>query len=316
MAITKFGQHVRLEVRNLNNEDVGWQTEALRVDFDIDDVAGFITGRASVFGLADDVIQYLTGKEPKIMRLWTSFNDGVERQLGTDFFVFNVLTVRQVPDRVTHIYGFPKIHFDYGQKQIQVRVVNPSIDSVVRSAFLAAGFNRMPIYIDFPDGLVSTKLTRPIYQDSGSLLSILQKLGIQHRFTVSFGHELKFIYNRQKLTDLSQGVIPPILVTDREIKAPVELGVTTLRMSLLLNPDISMGSSVDISQITARAATDGDDTLKAVEGFLRNSVSGQTIYTVYKVKHKGSNWISGWDTTLEGLSPQDRNAPLYGNITL
>jgi len=66
-SISKFGQYVRLEVKDRNNAVV-LTTDSLRVDFDIRDVVGWVRAKIDIYNLSPSTITKLMGGENYVTR--------------------------------------------------------------------------------------------------------------------------------------------------------------------------------------------------------------------------------------------------------
>jgi len=86
-SISKFGQYVRLEVKDRSNAVV-LKTDSLRIDFDIRDVVGWVRAKIEIFNLAPSTITKLMGGE-NYVTITTALHDGPEVIVAKDLDISN-----------------------------------------------------------------------------------------------------------------------------------------------------------------------------------------------------------------------------------
>ena len=88
-------------------DDVGVpSTDRLRVDFEYKQWQGYGTSKVSIYNLNIETQTKLASLKGLTYRLLVGLHGEKPDQLGDTMRVSNVLTVKQVPDGITTLYGF------------------------------------------------------------------------------------------------------------------------------------------------------------------------------------------------------------------
>ena len=206
------------------------------------------------------------------------------------------------------MYGYSKIRKDFLEKQIDIIVLEPSLENMVKKAVEESGFTGDIDFRFFPEEKLKHIPYQPYAKLQGSLLSVLQVLGKQFIFNVytEGTNKLVVMYKPDvadvDLTDLFSGDNEITLSTDNMRSNP-KIGPATLSIVSNLDTNIRPSSVLNISELLTIGTDVPEETLKITEEYLKKKVAGNSHYQVLSIQHKGSNWTGDWSTQAVALSP-------------
>ena len=167
MAITKFGQYLKITIKDEANSII-LEADDLRVDFDIRDLRGFSRAKFTLYNLKPETIKSIANGT-NFVSLKVRLHDGALHTIADSMYVSNSLDVVQVPDGITYIYAYSNLRRLYLEKQIQDTVYGQTLEGVIKRVESLAGVE-IKTY-NFP----KTKLTS---SPPGGLLNTYRLLGL------------------------------------------------------------------------------------------------------------------------------------------
>lgn len=305
MAKIKFGQYVRLKIESRANALV-FETDDLRVDFDIRDVAGWVRAKIEIYNLATETIKKITNGE-NYATITTSLHGGEETILAKHLYISNTTNEFALPDEITKLFCYSSLKRTTLEKQITINVGQPSLANCMNSIKTAAGYDGEIIYKQFPDGYKDQIPDNPTSKLEGSILSIIETLGKEYRFQqYADGNDIVLMYQvnpkNRSSTSLDEGEGDVILSTNNMRSNP-KIGPSTISIHSNLDANIKPASVIDISNILTAGTSVSEGTLEVAAGIIKDSVAGYRKYQIYKIQHKGSNWTGDWSTNATGVAP-------------
>ena len=222
-------------------------------------------------------------------------------------YISNALEEVAVPHSLFNMYGYSKVRKNFLEKQIDIRVMAPSLAEMIGKAINDSGFSGGLEFKFFPDKKLFHVPAQPHARLQGSLLSVLEVLGEQFNFNVyTEGDKIIIMYKPDTKdvddTDLFTGEADIILSTDNMRSNP-KIGPASLSIVSNLEPQIKPSSVLDISKLLTIGTNVSEETLKITESYLKAKVAGNSKYQVLSTQHKGSNWSGDWTTQAVALSP-------------
>jgi len=307
MAKIRFGQYVRLTVESRDNTPV-FETDSLRVDFDIRDIAGWQRAKIDIYNLSPETNKLLINGE-NYVTITTSLHGGKEVILAKHLYVSNASNEFSLPNSITKLYCYSSLKRTHLEKQISIEVTQPSLkkcmDEIMHSVYYGKEVN--VIYKQFPDNYVEALPENPLAKFEGSVISCVDLLGKQYRFQQFIdGTDLVIMYQvtpkNQSATSLEKEDGTVKLSTDNMRSNP-KLGPSTIEIHSNLDARIKPAAVIDIANILTAGTTTPDKQLETAKNLLKNSVANFRKYQVYKVQHKGSNFTGEWSTHASGVAP-------------
>lgn len=314
-SISKFGQYVRLEVKDRNNTAVV-NTDSLRVDFDIRDVVGWVRAKIEIYNLAPSTIKKLMNGE-NYVTLITALHDSKEVVIAKELYVSNSIDVFDVPDNVTTLYCYSKLKKSTLEKRVNVQVNRPSLKNLMDSILDSVFFDGNVRYINFPENYVEDVPLNLVSKQEGSVQSCIEDIGKYYRFnTYVDGDDIILVYavspKNAGSTGLSTASPDVILNTDNMRSNPI-IGPATVNITSNLDSRIKPGAVLSIKELLTASTNANADQLELTEGYL-DIIAGFDNYQTYSVQHIGSNFTKSWTTKATGLAPtRGYNAPVGTN---
>lgn len=316
MTIKRFGQAVRLEVFGPDKKTVIFDSDGLRVDFDIVNIPGFARGSFKVWNMDENMIKQIQHGE-RYVRLTATLHDDTPMILADDFFVSNAFEQTIVPNSVTSIFGYSAIRKDFLNKQVSFSVKNPSIRNVMTHAVQVTGFQGRIIYKNFPEGNIDYVPPRNVKGRSGSIEGLLETMKGPGRFKYyTVGKDIVLMY-QPTADNLEQSDLYTTLDTveldSNNISSAPKIGPGQLVVECNLDATIIPTTILDISKLVTAAPDASDETLQLTRGYLKRSIAGFTKYQALTVQHRGSNFTGQWDTITTASSPtKGKDSPIRG----
>lgn len=307
MDIKKFGQYVLIQVHN-EKDVLVFETDSLKIDFDIRNISGWSRAKFTLTNLAPDTIRKIGNAENNnYVTLYTALHDGVPELVAHRMYISNALEEIKVPESTFNMYCYSKIRQQYMEEQIDIKVERPTLRNVVNSVIRASKFKGTIVYKHFPSGVLDYNPPRPWSRQQGSMLSALTLLGEQNNFnTYTEGNTIVVMYkpNSKNVSDTdlytSTG---DITLSTTNMRANPKIGPAMLSVVSNLDPRIKPSTVVDISELLTLGTDVSEGALQTAEKYLSQKVAGFSKYQVLATQHKGSNWTGDWITQITATSP-------------
>ena len=199
MTIKRFGQAVKMEVLGPDRKTVVFDSDGLRVDFDIVNIPGFSRGTFKVWNLTDNMVKQIQHGE-RYVRLTCTLHDDTPMILADGFFVSNAFEQTIVPDSVTNIFGYSVIRKDFLNKQVKFTVSNPSLENIMTQVVQETKTGDNPflgkvVYKNFPGAALEYVPPRFKKPRSGSVEGLLETLKVPYRFKYfTIGEDIVLMY--------------------------------------------------------------------------------------------------------------------------
>ncbi len=305
IPIRKFGQYVLIEVHTEDGKLI-FSTDSLKIDFDIRHIEGWSRAKFSISNLAPDTVKKISN-EGHFATVTVALHDAEPIVVADKMFISNALEEKIVPSTITNLYCYSKLRRGYLEKQIDIKVVSPSIRKVIETCIKETGYSGVIEFKHFPEGLLDNLPPKPTSRRQGSLLSVLESYSREQRLKVyTVGNKFIIMYQPTAKnvtgTDFytSEG---DILLSTTNMRSNPKIGPATLKVHSNLDPRIIPTSILNISQLLTVGTDTSQVALEVAENILKDSVAGFTKYQALSVQHKGSNWTSEWSTHVGATSP-------------
>lgn len=312
IPIKKFGQYVLFQAHTKGDGTTKgklvFETDSLRVDFDVRSIKGWSRAKVVLYNLAPDVVKKLSNSGLYIT-VSISQHDSPLRIVMYEMYVSNALEETRVPDSVTSLYCFSKIRKDSLEIDIDETVIRPSLENIVRQITTAAGFRGIVEYKHFPQEVLDYIPPSPSSRQRGTLQTCLERLGARSAYNFNIyteGDNLVLMYKPVAKNVEATGLFTgsgDIVLSTRNMRSNPKIGPATLSVVSNLDPDIRPASVLDISQLLTASTSADDRTLAVIKDYLRDKVAGFSKYQALSVQHKGSNWTAEWFTQVAATSP-------------
>ena len=148
MALIKFGQYVKLTVRD-KSKAIVFESDSLRIDFDVRHLDGFSRCKIDIYNLAPATIKAISnGKNYATISVAKHDEDVVELVKG--FYISNAIEVPKVPHSITSLFTFSNLRLEYLEKQIDTIVAAPSLRRILDELKRLSEFPGNIEYRSFP----------------------------------------------------------------------------------------------------------------------------------------------------------------------
>lgn len=307
IPIKKFGQYVLFQCHTKGGELV-FETDSLRVDFDIRDIQGWSRAKVSLFNLDPKVVGKLANGD-NYVTISVAQHDSELTVVADRMYVSNALEETVVPESRLDLFCYSALRKLFLEKQIDVVVLTPNLTKVVEEITRAAEFTGEVVYKHFPQEVLDFVPPRFSSVHRGSLISCLEVLGSKsyYRFNVYTDKgKLVLMYKPDAKNVEATGLFRDsgdIVLDTRNMRSNPKIGPATLSVVANLDPLIKPSSVLDISKLLTVGTSADEETLFVAEGYLRDKVAGFAKYQVLSVQHKGSNWTDTWITQAVSTSP-------------
>lgn len=307
MAISKFGQYVLLQVHN-SLDEVIFQTDDLRVDFDILHIKDWSRAKFTIFNLAPSAIRRIgAGDSENYLTLSVRLHDGPIATIANRMYISNALEEVKVPQSEFYIYCYSKLRKAYLDNVVDVNVGKVSLRRTVKNVAARAGFQGEVEFRHFPQGYLDYVAPKPSSRQQGKLMQVLQNLGKEHSFNLyTIDNKLVLMYKPTSknvaMTDLYT-TSDFIKLSTTNMRDNPKIGPATLQVTSNLDARIIPSSTLDTSQLLTIGTDTDEETLQVAEDYLLDKVAGFSRYQALSVHHAGSNWTGKWQTEVTGTSP-------------
>ena len=300
--ITKFGKKIKLEVFDSPSfTSPIFVSGELRVDFHVKLLQGYNRGKFDIYNLSPKVIGQLS-KDGNYVRLSTSLHDGGYKEIGEDFFINNAMTVKQVPNSITSLYGVSVAEKDLTPKQLKQRVRSGSLRRQVEVHAHQNGYQVK--YDGFPDGMIDYIPLKNEGIQSGSYKSLLQDLGKQYNFTPHFKKKvltLQFHPNKDNLHLCKWDKRDIVVLKTENLLANVEIGSSAVRVKSVLDADLVPSKIIDTSELITANIDASFDVATVSGGYFKDTITGTTQFAIISTEHKGSNYTKLWESNVYAI---------------
>ncbi len=306
LPVTKFGQYVILTVHNGSGELV-FETDSLRVDFDVRHIDGWSRAKVTIFNLAGATIKRLSGGD-NYVTVKTALHDSEITTVIDRMYVSNALEEKKVPQGEFNMYCYSKLRKLFLENQIDTSVSGrPTLRETIKACVRDANYTGVTEFKHFPSELLDFRPPKNRTRQQGSLISVLACIGRENSFnTYTDGNKIVFMYKpvSQNVADTDfYTSLGDIKLATTNMRADPKIGPATLSVVSNLDPRIKPSTVLDISELLTLGTNTSQTTLEVAEGFLRESVAGFSKYQTISVQHKGSNWTATWLTQIAATSP-------------
>tara|TARA_R110001599_G_scaffold195205_2_gene391552 strand:- start:578 stop:1549 length:972 start_codon:yes stop_codon:yes gene_type:complete len=295
--INKFGQEVTLIAYDAAGVEI-FQTDTLRVDFDIRHIETYTRAKIGIFNLSPDTIKLLTKPKSIFLTLWVSLHGATPVKIASDLYVSNAINEIKVPDSELCLYCTSKYKENL-DRPVDVWVKNPTLSKVIKKVFENSGYNGLYELRHFPAEYLSYVNYRPTLRQ-GSLMTVLESMGEEYGFTVFTENNIIVLLYRCQTANYKTSTFEReehvVKLSSNNLRSSPKIGIAAMSIVSNLDLNIKPGAVLDISDLTT-ASVDLDFTKLAIGlDLVQQGVAGFNKYQVQKVQHKGSNWIDLWQT--------------------
>ena len=302
--INKFGQEVTLVAYDSNEVEI-FQTDTLRVDFDVRHIATLTKAKISLFNLSTETVRLLTKPKSIFISIWVSLHGSTPAKVCEKLFVSNAINETKVPNTELSLYCTGRYE-NFLNKAVDVWVHKPTLRKMIESVLREGKFPKTPKFLYFPIELLDYVNYRPT-QRQGSVMTVLKSLGDEFGFTFyTEANEITFVYGcrtaNYKTTDFENDSNVYTL-NSNNMRASPKIGIASLSIVSNLDTNIKPGIVLDISKLVT-ASVDTDFTnLTLGTSLVEQSIAGYSKYMMTEIQHKGSNWVDTWQTQAIGYPP-------------
>ena len=303
--INRFGQRVKLVATNLKGGNTVFETDSLRIDFDIRHIPDFTRAKIDIYNLAPDTVKMLTSSEV-LVSIYTALHEEDYTLIADRLFVSNGLEQKVVPHSVTSLYCFSKLRYEVSEVQVDVKVNNPSFRNKVSAVLQAGGFKGSISYVNFPKNFLDAVPPRPRANLKGSVESILKRECKANNVSYFLdGDNVLFVYlvDSGNVTQTEFETVKPYKLSTSNMRSSPSIGIASINISSNLDPNLYTSRVVDVTDLLTAGVSDTQDSLELAQGILKEQVAQNTRFQLLQVQHKGSNWTGSWLTATTGLGP-------------
>lgn len=316
IPIKKFGQYVLLQVFDIANNIV-FQTDDLKIDFDIRHINGWSRAKFTLTNLNTDTIKLLSSKDDYFVTIQTSLHDSALEIIANKMYISNVLEEIKVPESVFSMFCYSKLRRDVLEKPIDVKIAQPTVTKIIEACVKDTDFEGRMEFKHFPPSVLDYKFYLPSTRRRGTLVSVLEVLGREYRFNFYTDNgNLIFMYKPDaknvRDTDFYSSV-GDIQLSTTNMRSNPKIGPATLSVVSNLDPKIKPSTILDISKLLTIGTDASEETLFVAENYLKEKIAGFSKYQTLSVQHKGSNWTADWITQAAATSPTPGLAMNTGN---
>lgn len=308
IPIRKFGQYVLLQVHN-EKGDLIFQTDSLKVDFDVRHIKGWSRAKFTITNLSANTIRNISDANSKnFVTIYTALHDSPLGLVADRMYISNAIEEVVVPESIFSLYCYSKLRKLFLEKQVDIKISKPTLRKIIDSCLRNAEFKGTHDFKHFPSAILDFESTgRASTRRQGSLISILDTLGDEYKFnTYTDSNRFIFMYkpDSKNVTDTdfytSEG---DIKLSTTNMRTNPKIGPSTLSIISNLDTRIKPATVLDISNLLTLGTDTPEQTLQVAENYLREKVAGFSKYQTLAVQHKGSNWADVWFTQVSATSP-------------
>lgn len=302
--MTQFGRRIRLVIYDSGKVPI-FSTEELRVDFHVKNIEGFVRGHYTIYNLNDKTVKLLSEKD-RYLKLFVSLHGRTFAMLDSEMYINNMYTEKNVPDKLTHIYGVSALEKDFTTKQIRALIKRPSLERVLdtfKENSSTKGFSYK--YVGFPNEMHKTIPAKDQQMFDGKVEDEIKKLSRMYSFTshmVGSDMIITFDPNARNKHLCNWDQRDRIRLLDDNMKANAVIGVASIKIKSTLDPKIQPSKILDASLLTTAGVDAEFDTLTTSKDIVSNSIAGSTEFNCISTEHKGSNFTKVWETSAYGTN--------------
>ena len=272
MAINRFGQYVKLTVKDRSNTLV-LETDSLRVDFDIRNTNGWMRAKVSIFNLAPEVVRKLQGGE-NYVTLTTSLHGGEESVLMNELYVSNSIEEKKIPNSITYLYCYSKVRRASLEKQINIYVDKPSFSNVVKEILSEVDFKGQTFFRHFPEGYEHALPRQPKSKQEGSAIKCLKILCAYYRaYLFVEGNDI-IIMSKVHYTNreaINRGT--ELKLNTDNMRSNPRIGPAVIDIQSNLDPRIKPSTILDISELLTAGTDVRLELLEVTGGMIKDVVA-------------------------------------------
>ena len=314
-TINKFGQYVLLTVHGATGSVV-FQTDSLRVDFEVLDIPGFSRGKVEIYNLEPDTIRKISNGECSLT-IDVRLHDGELQRVMDNMFISNTLDVVQVPNNITSLYCYSSVQKGFLQKQIDIGINFPSVRRLMEEVTKAAGFTGTLEFKHFPADYLDFQPPKNFSNQSGSLSQCIERISKEYGFKVyTQGDAIVCMYvpDVKNVASTELGTSKGDIILDsNNMRQNPKIGPAHLVVVSNLDPNIKTATILNVTELITMGADVSVPTLKLADDILKQSIGGFATYQTLTVKHEGSNYTGSWATTAMASTPRKGTSMATGD---
>ena len=299
-------QRVILSIYEDIEGDPIFQTDQLRVDFDIRNIPKFHRATFTLYNANNATVRAIMNGD-RYVSLDVQLGGGVIHNLAYKFSLSNAVDELKLPERVLTLFCFDALKLKL-DKSVSLTAKNSSLEELISRVCGAVEIDTDPELKSFPELLLTEKPINPNIQRTldGSAQECLVKLGNEYMFSpYTNNNKMTFMYHPTSKnvakTDLTTRA-PDVTLQTEAMKSNPKIGLGTATIHSNLDPNIEASSLMDLSELLTIGLDQGNDTLELIKGF-SEIVAGYSRYQAFAVQHSGSNYTPKWDTMVTAYSP-------------
>ena len=303
--ITKFGQYVLMSVHNADGLLV-FQTDSLRVDFDIRHIRGWSRAKFDIYNLAPDTIKKLSNGD-NYVTIETALHDSEKKVIANKMYISNAMEEIDVPNSITSLFCYSNLRKHYLERQIDISVEVPTLRKIINDAVKASGYKGVVVFKYFPTEVLDFIPPRPKSRQKGSLLDCIELLSKAFKFNMYTEDDtLIFMYKPdfKNLSDTDMYTSEGDVVLDtKNMRSNPKIGVATISVLSNLDPSIKATTILNTTKLITAGIEVDQVQLELNKDYLRDKVAGSSKYQTLSVQHKGSNFTREWSTQAAATTP-------------
>jgi hypothetical protein len=304
--INKFGQEVRLLAHDANGAKI-FETDSLRIDFDIRHIETFTRAKITIFNLSPETSRVLSKPQSVFLTLWVSLHGSVQQIIASDLYVSNAISEVKVPDVELSLYCVTK-YKEQLDKYVDIWVQKPSLKKIIKELFANAEYHGLYELRHFPDDILDYVNYRPTLRQ-GTLMSVLESMGEEYGFKVFTENSVIVLLYRCQTSNFKTTSIEreegTVKLSSDNMRANPKIGVANLSVVSNLDLNIKPGAVLDITNLVTASVDAPLDVLEIGLNLVQEGIAGFSKYQVHSVQHKGSNWTETWQTQAVGYPPEN-----------
>jgi hypothetical protein len=312
MTTGKFGKVVSLTLYGADKEKILFETDSLRIDFEIRMQYGYSRSEIVIYNVAPEVSQ-LVSEDDRYCTVTASLHGGTVYTLCNKHRISNSLTEIKLPNSTTTLYGYGLGRYSVLDININTTFRTNSFKGIITEAVsivngLSTPLNLRAVFPTWPPEKLNRLQKRPNKPWTGSLRQLIRVLKKSYDFEyyVDDDHEITFMYlptaDDIDLTDLGR-TAGQVTISTSDMRSTPQITVSSLSVVSNLDPRIRPLTIIDISKLVTASTSLSGDELVHPPGYLKAHVAGFSHYQVLSVVHTGSNYTNSWETTVSASRP-------------
>lgn len=318
--MANFGQRVKLEVFDKSFSKPIFSSESLRIDFQVRMELGISKSKVSIFNLNTETVKNLINGE-RYMTLSVALHDQDWQVLVDKMFISNSYKETIVPSEVVYLFGYDIVRRRHLEKNVATLSKKNTLEGRVASIAQASGYLKKIEFLYMPQEVldhVPPRTTKVPW--SGTFEKGMEKLGKEFGFLYFTRGENIIVQALVDFKDLSKSSVstkaPDIVLETNNMRSSPKIGIATCQFTSNLDVNLLPAKTFDTKELVTASVGVSEDTLNLVDGILKNTVSGYSIYQVVTSEFSGSNYTGKWNTIVTGVAPRSgtkmKTANWYG----